>query len=587
MLKMFRSVNLKNQLLISYIVLIALPLLLFSQLFFREVSALLEQKIIYSATQSFDQGTDYVAYKIDKIIKISDQIAVDSRVKEILERDVTTTQNRQLLEDHYDLKERIKSYEDDQDIKDIVVFINPQLPHDDMEEEVNSIDYAMKQHWYSQLPGAGSRVFMVPPLFYTNPNTIEEPILSLARRITGSTNYVQVIGYLRIDFAGSTIGSILTYANAIHGSLTYIRNRDDRIVSSTNMEMLGNYQLSLQEVEWMIDKTQWEVLLINDEPCYVKTRLIPDTDWTIITIIPKTKIYEEVAGLVKLMYIFLLLILPAAIVFSIFFANQITKRLSVLSGKMKLVTENIYDEINFDDKPSDELSELAGSYNFMVKRIENLAKSQYQLGLNMKSTELELLHAQINPHFLYNTMDMINWMSYENKGEEIRKITKALSTFYKLSLSRGESLISIKDELTHVGLYMEIQNHRLEKPIDYRVYCPIDLQMYLIPKITLQPIVENAVVHGILNKKDKEGTITISCQDDKEEIRITIKDNGVGISQETVETILLEDHEKGFGLRNIHARLLLTYNERCGLYIESKENEGTSVEVRLTKRSMV
>ena len=180
-------------------------------------------------------------------------------------------------------------------------------------------------------------------------------------------------------------------------------------------------------------------------------------------------------------------------------------------------------------------------------------------------------------------MDMINWMSYDNRGEEIRKITKALSTFYKLSLSKGNSIIPLSDELKHVSLYMEIQNYRLQNAIDFQITCEESLKSYLIPKITLQPIVENAVLHGILFKEIKTGFIHILCESREDYVRIVIEDNGIGMKQEEVDKLTDNEDRQGhgYGLKNIHTRLMLTFNEKSGLRIESKEGEGTKVIILL------
>ncbi len=450
----------------------------------------------------------------------------------------------------------------------------------------NRIIYSANQafKWYSQLPGSGSRVFMIPPSFYNESNRDDAMVLSAARRITRSTNYIDIIGYLKIDFLEQTIRSILANANAVNGSLTYIRNRDDRIVSKTDETLLKNYRVSLADIEVLQDAKEWVILNLNDEACYVRATTIKDTDWTIITVIPRDDIFREVKSLSHLMLVFLIIIIPIAISFSILLTVQITRRLNKLSSKMKNVTENIYEAHNEEADRTDEIGELSSSYNYMVKRISTLAEEQYKTGLSIKSAELELLQAQINPHFLYNTMDMINWMSYDNRGEEIRNITRALSTFYKISLSKGASKIPLKNELKHVSLYIEIQNYRLQNVIQFSVDCPEHLKGYLIPKITLQPIVENAVVHGILQTPNRTGTINITCRDYRNTMIISIKDDGMGMEQQEIDNLENRKEDKeGFGLINIHTRLMLTYNEKSGLSIESEKGIGTVVKITIPK----
>lgn len=577
----FNNLKLKYKLIISYFILIVIPLIIFSRLSFKEFAHILENRIIYSADQSFNQGTEYVKYKIHKIIEVSDNITVNSYVKEILERDSANTSVLQLHRDLNNLRNLLYSYKNDKDIYNICVYIDDKLLHDDDDNEIASISHAKKQKWFSELPGAGSRVFMVPPAFYKRPEEDNDMVLSVARRITSSTDYIDIIGYLRIDFLEKNIRDILTNANAIDGSLTYIRSRDDRIVSTTDNDLLNKYRLSLANIERLQKIKNWTIININNEDCYARVKNIEDTDWTIITVIPLDDIYREVADISRLMFVFLLIIIPVTILFSVLLTYQLTRRLSNLSNKMKYATENVFEEYKEKYNYNDEIGELTSSYNYMVKRISTLAEEKYKSGLSIRSTELELLQSQINPHFLYNTMDMINWMSYDNRGEEIRKITRALSTFYKISLSKGKTMIPLRDELKHVELYMEIQNFRMNDSIDFVIDCSKHLLDILIPKITLQPIVENSVFHGIMNKEDKKGTIKITCRDDDTYLIIVIEDNGVGMDEATIKELLDNNDKKGFGLRNIQTRLMLTYNNKSSFKVTSKILEGTVTEIKI------
>lgn len=582
MIKFLANLKLKYKLMLSYFAFIILPLIIFSQLSFLEFSKILENRIIYSAEQSFNQGAEYVTYKIHQFIGISDSIAINSDIKEILERD-PQSHNSQLHKDNYRLNELLYAYNRYEGIVNISIYINNELLFDDGQGRIASIDEAKEQRWFSQIPGAGSRVFMVPPSFYNKPLQ-EDTILSLARRITRSNDYIDSTAYLRIDFDESDIRAILENANSVDGSLTYIRNRDDRIVSTTNDRLLEQYKIPIADIERLHNYPDWVVLNVSEEECYVRVKSIKDTDWSIVTVIPLEDIYREVADISRLMLIFLIVIIPITISFSVLLTYQITKRLSKLSVKMKQVSENRYEIYDETHTYGDDIGELVESYNYMVKRISTLAEEQYKTGLNIKSTELELLQSQINPHFLYNTLDMINWMSYENRSEEIRKITKALSTFYKISLSKGEMLIPLQDELRHVSLYMEIQNYRLQYPIELKIDCPEYIKQIKIPKITLQPLVENAILHGILSKESKTGTICIRCRQELDHYAIYVEDDGIGMDPEKVETILDEEEKSGYGLKNINTRLILTYNQG-GLFIESQEGIGTIIKLTVPRSS--
>jgi two-component system sensor histidine kinase YesM len=220
----------------------------------------------------------------------------------------------------------------------------------------------------------------------------------------------------------------------------------------------------------------------------------------------------------------------------------------------------------------------------MLARMEGLLDDKFKLGREMKNLEVKALQAQINPHFLYNTLDLINWMSIRNNVPEISGLVEALGRFYKLSLSRGEDIVSIGNEIEHVKTYVKIQNMRFNNNINLEINFPEELLGYSIVKIVLQPIVENAILHGILEKDDEKGTIQIEGFLENNTIRINVKDDGIGMNDSRIREILsgestLEPH--GYGVHNINERLRLNYGNEYGLTFVSEEGKYTIATVRI------
>ncbi len=591
LLKIFlQDIKLRDKLLLSFFICIFLPLLIFNGFSFRVINEILEKRIMFSATQAFDQTTDYMFYKTSKIIGVSDSIVVNDSVREILEKDVYTYSLVDQYEDLNSLRMYLNSLKDDHDVYNICLFIRDEVVHSSSDNDVGSISDAMKSKWYGQLPGSSSRILMCPPSYYEKRRPGDPDILSLARKITSSDDYIKIIGYLRIDFLEQTINQILHNANSIDGSFTYIRNSDDRIISTTDQELLKKYHLSLAHLEALQNVKEWTLKIIADEDVYVRTTVIPNTDWTIITIIPRDAIFADIKRLNHLMLIFMMILGTIVYGMSFFIAISLSKRLKRLSGKMNNISNENLVHYTMDMDSKDEIGYLARSYNFMIDRIISLIEQQYESGKELKNAELRVLQAQINPHFLYNTLDMINWMSYENKGKEIRYIVRLLSAFYKLSLSKGKSIITLKEELEHVSLYMQIQNVRFKDSIRFETICDKELMKYSIPKITLQPIVENAILHGIMAKAEKKGQIKITCSKKDKDIYISVEDDGIGMNESVIEKIMFQDDqpfsENGFGLKNIHNRLMLYYGADYGLTITSKEGIGTVIQVKISTEHM-
>jgi two-component system sensor histidine kinase YesM len=231
----------------------------------------------------------------------------------------------------------------------------------------------------------------------------------------------------------------------------------------------------------------------------------------------------------------------------------------------------------------DEIGELMESFNFMIQRIKILIEEQYKSGQEIKSAELKALQAQINPHFLYNTLDLINWTAIKYNVPEISSTVKSLSRFYKLSLSKGRDTVPISDELEHVKLYTDIQNRRFENKIILDIQVEDRILGYNVPKIILQPIVENSILHGILEKDDKAGRITITGALQQDTIILKVSDDGVGMDEEAINDILnaKTDEIYGYGVWNINNRLRLYYGEEAGLLIRSEIGKGTEAEIRI------
>ena len=222
----------------------------------------------------------------------------------------------------------------------------------------------------------------------------------------------------------------------------------------------------------------------------------------------------------------------------------------------------------------------------MTLRMEEMIDEKYRMGKEVKNAELKALQAQINPHFLYNSLDLVNCLAIQHNVPEIADMINSLVEFYKLSLNRGQEILSLYDELRHVQTYVRIQNMRFEKKIRLEIIEEPWMKKYAILKIILQPLVENSIMHGILEKEDSRGEIKISSALKDNKIYITIEDDGVGMSQNQIENLLKETNEvrhrgSGYGVKNINERIKLYYGADYGLVFESRENKGTTVTVSI------
>ena len=221
----------------------------------------------------------------------------------------------------------------------------------------------------------------------------------------------------------------------------------------------------------------------------------------------------------------------------------------------------------------------------MERKLNYLINEVYKSKIKEKEYEMKALQAQINPHFLYNTLSLINWKAIESGKRDISKITLALSAFYRTSLNKGNSITHISGEIENMRSYLSIQLMLHDDGFDVTEDIDDSVLEYTCPNLILQPLIENAIDHGIdVMPEGRRGAISISCKDMDTYIQFIVKDNGIGMTKEQTVKILTKD-SKGYGVRNVNERLKLCYGEEYPMIIKSKENAGTEVIITIPKKN--
>ena len=278
------------------------------------------------------------------------------------------------------------------------------------------------------------------------------------------------------------------------------------------------------------------------------------------------------------------LVLAAALLTSWILSRMLSRPLWGLASAMERFER---DADHFSYRPvggTREVRELSQSFGHMVLRIQQLMSTVRQEEINLRKTELKALQAQINPHFLYNTLDSIAWMCERGRNADAVNMVHALARLFRISISRGHELIPIAKEIEHAESYLQIQKYRYKNQFTYEFDVDPGCLDYYCNKITLQPIIENSINHG-LDLLVEEGRIQVEVLQDGEDILFRVRDNGVGMSQEQVDAILEQDPEDrtGIGIRNVNDRLRIYFGAPYGLRITSELDVGTCVEIRMPK----
>lgn len=315
---------------------------------------------------------------------------------------------------------------------------------------------------------------------------------------------------------------------------------------------------SLQNCTWKIVGKSY-----TDEINQSKTR-------TIVRVIILSALF---CGLVALLVLFL-------------FSKIITEPVRELVKAMKEFESDAadyrYDRINGNVA---EIETLSDSFGHMVSMVQELMEKVRREEVTLRKTELRALQAQINPHFLYNTLDSIQWMCEQNRMDDAVKMVGALAKLFRISISRGNELITISDEMRHAESYLIIQSYRYKNAFTYKFNIDKDVCDCLCSKITVQPLIENAIYHGIENMVD-EGEINIDVIKDGNDVLIKVSDNGVGMTEEQCRSILRKEKSdsSGIGIKNVNDRLKIYFGEAYGISIESELDVGTTVTVRIPQK---
>ena len=275
-------------------------------------------------------------------------------------------------------------------------------------------------------------------------------------------------------------------------------------------------------------------------------------------------------------------VLLAALVSSIVISRALSRPLKGLSRAMRQFEKNADTFTYAPVGGAREVQELSESFSHMVVKIQHLMETVRREEINLRKTELKALQAQINPHFLYNTLDSIAWMCEQGRNDEAVQMVNALAQLFRISISRGHELIPIRSELRHAESYLKLQKHRYKNQFSYRFNVDESCLDFLCNKITLQPIIENAIYHGINGLVD-EGEIVITLRADGSDVVFTVADNGVGMEEEQIQAILRKERSDhtGIGIKNVNDRLKIYFGEGYGITIDSEPDVGTTVTIRM------
>ena len=605
------DMGLRKKLTISHLVVVIIPLLLVSIFLYSSFYDMVIKNMIASEQTLSVQTSDTLKATLSQAVYAANSI-LDSQVTRELfqeERDLSAVEevDEQKIANYY---QTILAMTDQELITDIRIYYDApyhRLSDFNMAEApvFQPLERMTSSYWYGILSTTEEESLFCPSLYLSPTEIRENGELAYMTRVPYGKGEKDA-AFIAVYFSKEKIQNILSQNITVNDSAAYLLNEKSTLIAASDAALTGEYFTELDRIK---ELTQTENNFVTapflEQKIYLGYHVIDNSDWYMISVIPSSTVMQKGKVLIfQFLGLYLLVVILAFIV-AYRLSGSFVKRISTVVKQMQKVRLNRPERIQSVRETKDEIGNLVHTYNYMTDEINSLLELKEKTAKELRLTEFSALQAQINPHFLYNSLDMINWHTQKGEKEEAGKAIQALSKFYKLTLSKKNAAVTMETELEHVSLYVELQNMRYDDKIGLLIDIPPDMLSLMIPRLTFQPIVENAILHGIMRKPEKQGNIVITGWREGTDLVCLISDDGVGMEPEVLKRILTgEKHADesragksgtgedragevqgrrgtGIGVYNTHRRLQLLYGASYGLTYESTVDQGTDVYIRI------
>ncbi|AIC96074.1 sensor histidine kinase [Shouchella lehensis] len=438
--------------------------------------------------------------------------------------------------------------------------------------------------WEEAARGELGRVVWTDPYVLTRSGweTGEYTIVSLFRIINNLYDITEPIGNVRIRLDERELFSHITSGYLHPNDDMILMQEEGLVLSHRNADLVGNRFTNQDVVQNVQDGATLFQYEEDGDVYYAVVRYVTGTDLSLISTVKEEFILNEFQGMRQTMHMIMLVAGGIGLVAIVGFMLTIIKPITELTKETKRLEEGDF-AARVKVRSRDEIGQLGSRFNNAVSQIQRLIETKYKLEIQNKESELNALQSQMNPHFLYNTLDMIRWTARLENAFETGKSIEHLSKLFRISLSQGKLCIPLKDELAYVQSYLDLQKRRLGNQLTFSVLMEAGIEQSLTLKLILQPLVENSLRHGFTELK-QTNTITIRAYREGAYVVIDVLDNGVGFHMD-VDTFnhVVQDpdrRERGFALRNTHQRLIKTFGFTCGL-MAMETDEGAHIRIRM------
>ena len=413
-----------------------------------------------------------------------------------------------------------------------------------------SRDPFQNERWYREASENPEEIQLISVVtgrnIVTNRSYSIDDVFSLAKAVQDPETG-EVLGVILLDIRHDIIQSSINGVTIGEKGFVFVMDQEDNIVYTPVNGIV--YRVNPKWVKAMEPMS----VQIQGGSYQIRSELSPYTGWRTVGVFSMDEVMSSVNTIVYILFTCVIISLVLVVIVSFKFSRTLTNPIFKLKRLMKQAESGDL-TVRFNFQHNDEIGELGQSFNHMIARIDQLIQMVYVEQENKRTAEMKSLQEQIKPHFLYNTLDTISWMARDYDAEDIVRLVDALTNMFRIGLSHGKDIITVKEEITHVSNYLYIQKIRYKDKLNYVIHVDESLYAVEVPKLILQPLVENAIYHGVKAKRGG-GTITITGVPEGENLVFTVQDDGAGMLQEKVEELnrrmserSVLDEKKSFGL---------------------------------------
>ncbi|ABY91710.1 sensor histidine kinase [Thermoanaerobacter sp. X514] len=549
-----------KKILLSYILIIVIPLIMVAAITGNITSRYINEEVKKTTFQTLNQANKNISKMLENMKNAILYVSMNKELQYNLSRnggetpfqinrEVTAIRNSILYPGIFN--ENYSSIE-------IFALHKNQYPMRLEQNDVMSSKVVENKEWYKKTIQLNGRLY-----WYIN-DDFGKQMISVSRLVFDIKNFAKPIAVISVDMDMSKVASVVSDIHLGKTGKVYLVDDKGKLIYSEDKSFLYRYTTKLYN-----SSSGSDFITINGNKIMVIYNTLPQNGWKLVGMVSMAELNEKAEMIRNFIYLTALLSLVIAALISLYFSYSISQPIIKLATEMKKVEKGNFN-ISVEENWDGEIGVLYSSFNYMIERINELIHEVYLSKIKEKDAELKALQAQINPHFLYNTLDTVNWLAVKHNVPEISKIVNSLASILRYSINKGNDVTTVENELKHVESYITIQKIRFKDKFEVSFNIDKRVLHYKTIKLILQPLVENAIIHGIETYEGK-GKILINGYLDGEKIVFEVINNGNPIDLDLVNKLLDSpaDDKDSYGIQNVNERIKLYYGEEYGLYYQA------------------